>query len=96
MDYRVEQVDAQHEVHLHSVDRRDLDIIKEHCAASRSAGLGNGKDDKLAMTCDGFTIWTWCVNKGVSWKEFWRDQKVQTRFLNDPDNAAFRVWQGRL
>lgn len=79
-----------------TIDKRVLQAQAEHCKALRSAGFGNGKDDKLAMSVDGWVINDWCVKKGVTFAEFMRDQKLQTRFVEDPDNAAFRVWEGRV
>lgn len=92
----VEGIDATKEAHIHAVDKSDLDTIAKHCADLRAIGATGTKDEKHAMTCDGFTIMAWCNAKGIAWKEFWRDRKIQTRFLDDPDNAAFRVWQGRV
>lgn len=89
--------DAKHDVLLHAVDKRDLDTIAKHCADLRATGQVSTPDgDKLCMSADGFTIQAWCDAKGITWKEFFRDQKLQTRFIEDPDNAAFRVWTGRL
>jgi hypothetical protein len=79
-----------------SVDKADLDALAKHCADMRAAGEGNGKDDKLAMRADTFTITAWCERKGVTWKQFFRTPELIDRFIMDPDNAAFRVWQGRL
>jgi len=79
-----------------TADKRDVDAVAEHCKALRSAGAGNGKDDKLAMSAPGWVVNDWCVRKGITFAEFMRDQRMQTRFVEDPDNSAFRVWQGRL
>lgn len=79
-----------------TIDKRTLQAQAEHCKALRSAGVGNGKDEKLAMSVDGWVINDWCVKKGITFAEFMRDRKLQTRFIEDPDNAAFRVWEGRL
>ena len=79
-----------------TADRRDLDTLAKHCADLRAVCGGNGKDDKLAMSCDGWTINNWCVKHGITFAEFMRDRKIQTRFIEDPDNAAFRIWTGRL
>lgn len=79
-----------------TADKREVDMVAEHCKALRSIGAGNGKDDKLAMTAPGWVVNDWCVRKGITFAEFMRDRKLQTRFIEDPDNAAFRVWQGRV
>lgn len=79
-----------------TIDKRDLDTLAKHCADMRAIGAGNGKDEKLAMSVDGWVINDWCVRKGITFAEFMRDRKLQTRFIEDPQNAAFRIWEGRL
>ena len=88
--------DADKMVLATTADKRDLDLLADHCAAMRAIGAGNRKDEKLAMTVDGWVINDWCVRKGITFAEFMRDQKLQTRFAEDPENAAFRIWQGKL
>lgn len=95
----VHEVDDKHERFVHAVDKADLDILAAHCAELRADGAGNGKDEKLAMRADGFTIMAWCDKVGVTWQKFWTGsdhKELQERFIQDPDNAAFRVWGGRL
>jgi hypothetical protein len=48
------------------------------------------------MSADAFTIQQWCDRKGITWAEFFRDKKHAEHFVNDPDNAAFRVHTGRI
>lgn len=92
----IHEVDAKHEQYIHTADKGDLDILAKHCSDLRAIGAGNGKDEKLAMSCDGFTIQAWCDKKGVTWRNFFNNPELQNRFIEDPDNAAFRVWQGKL
>jgi hypothetical protein len=95
----IEELDDDHDVHVHAASYSDLKLLADTCAEMRSAGMGNGKDEKLAMSCDGWTIMEWCNRKGVLWQNFWSGpdhKELQNRFLNDPDNAAFRIWTGRV
>jgi len=81
----------------HAVDKADLDTVAEHCKALRSIGATtNTQGDWHAMTADAFTIQKWCDLKGITWADFFRDPKLAERFVNDPDNAAFRVHTGRI
>lgn len=96
MGYFIEQDGTDKLVMATTADKRDLDALAKHCADLRSVGAGNGKGDKLCMSVDGWVINDWCVKKGITFAEFMRDQSLQTRFVEDPDNAAFRVWEGRL
>lgn len=92
----IEAIDNDTLLMATTADKRDVDAVAEHCAALRSVGAGNGKDDKLAMSAPGWVVNDWCVKKGISFAEFMRDQRLQTRFVEDPDNSAFRIWTGRL
>jgi hypothetical protein len=93
----IQGVDEQHDAYGYTADKADLDLVAAHCGALRAAGATkNTQGDHHIMTCDGFTILAWCTAKGLTWAEFFRDKAVQKRFLEDPDNAAFRVHTGRL
>lgn len=95
----IDEYDNDHDVVIHAAQKSDLDILADHCKALHNAGAGNGKDEKLAMRADGWTIMDWCNRKGVSWQQFWSGsdaKQLQERFIEDPDNAAFRVWKGKL
>lgn len=92
----IEAIDHDKLLLATTADKRDVDMVAEHCKAMRSAKAGNGKDEKLAMSAPGWVVNDWCVKKGITFAEFMRDQRLQTRFVEDPDNSAFRVWEGRL
>lgn len=38
----------------------------------------------------------WCLQKGIKYGEFLNDPNVLRRFLNDPDNKAWRTREGRI
>ncbi|MEF2156395.1 hypothetical protein V3390_09195 [Luteimonas sp. FXH3W] len=90
-----ETVDGK-EVIFHEAKRSDIDLVKNHCADLRSIGAGEGKDDKWCMSAPGWVIIAWCDRHGVSWGDFMRNPELTNRFIEDPDNAAFRIWQGKL
>lgn len=79
-----------------TIDKRVLDAQADACKALRNSGAGNGKDEKLCMSADTWVVNDWCVKRGVTFATFMRDKALQERFIQDPDNAAFRVWEGRL
>jgi len=82
----------------HAVDKADLDTVAEHCKALRSIGATkNTQGDWHVMSVDPFVIQQWCDRKGITWKEFMRTEAGHAdAFINDPDNAAFRVHTGRI
>lgn len=81
----------------HAVDKADLDTLAEHCKALQSVGATkNTQGDWHVMSADAFTIQKWCDMRGITWAQFFQDKSHAERFINDPDNAAFRVHTGRI
>lgn len=91
----IEELDDDHDVYFHAVDKSQIQAVADSCAALRDAGM-TGKEDKLVMSCDGFTIMEWCNRHGITWDQFFRDSEITNRFLDDPANAPFRIWKGRV
>lgn len=88
--------DADKLIFATTADRREVQAVADQCAALRSAGAGKGKDEYLCMSVHPYVLDSWLVRRGITYAEFMRDQKLQTAFVEDPDNSAFRVWEGRL
>lgn len=97
MRFRLEGLDAQHDVAIHEVDKADLDLIAEDCKARSNGGFTRTADgDWHVMRADAFTIQAWCDKTGVTWAQFFRDSKIVSRFLDDPDNGVFRIHKGKI
>ena len=97
MRFRLEELDAHHDVAIHEVSRADLDLIAEDCKARHNAGLTKTADgDWHVMRADPFTVQAWCDRNGITFAQFMRDQSLINRFIDDPDNAAFRIHKGRV
>ncbi len=92
----LENLNTKQDVIYHAVDREELEIVKDHAAALRGIGVTGTKDDKLAATMPGWVILDWCNKHGITWPQFWADKSLAEKMLADPDNAAFRVWEGKL
>ena len=68
--------------------REDCTALVEHAKAMRDEPVG--KDMKLAAYIPEYVM-------DQAFKEGWaNDMKAWKKWLNDPDNAAFRVWPGRM
>ena len=95
---RVDLVDIGdgREAVVHAIDASEVKAIMDNCAAMRSAGAIGASDNRLAMSAPGWVILDWCNKKGLTWAKFMRDQKIQNRFLDDPDNSNFRIWTGKI
>jgi hypothetical protein len=97
MGFDIIHADANTVTTVTTANKADVDALADHCAALRAGGHTKTKDgDWLAMRADTWVVNDWCTRKGVSFREFMRDRDLQNRFINDPDNAAFRVHEGRL
>lgn len=96
MDFKLDQVDADHIAAVHSASHADLRMVADHCANLRAIGDTGSKDMKLAASVPAIFVQKYLNDNGVTFKEFMRDQKHIDRFLSDPALSAFRVWQGRI
>lgn len=92
----MDELDAEHDVHIHAVDKSNLDTIAQWNHESAISGEGKGKDGWHVARCDGFTIMKWCNERGITWARFFQDERIVNEFLNDPDNAMWRVCKGRV
>lgn len=91
----IEDLDDDTVAMVHGVAGEDLDALATYCRASGEAHKTGG-DMKHAMSVDGAVILDWCNKRGVTWQQFMSDSALQVRFLDDPDNAPFRIWKGRI
>lgn len=57
---------------------------------------GPGKEMRHVAEIPGIVVEQYCFQNGVSWAEFWADDKHIKRMCNDPDLAYFRVAPGRV
>lgn len=79
---------------VHGVSGADLDILATYC---REAGETTQKGDfRHAARVDGTVIMAWCNQRGIDWNQFFIDPKHAENFLNDPENAPFRIYKGRV
>jgi hypothetical protein len=74
----------------------ELKALADECSVQRDAGMSGDGDMKVLAHVNGWVIEDWCNRNGVVWAEFMRDPSIQTKFINDPCNKPFRVWQGRV
>lgn len=89
-------VDGEHLAFVEEISAAELQAHKDRAEALRN-GRHIGQDDmRLAATVPGFVIADWCNKRGIGFDEFMRNPKLAESFLNDPDNKAFRVWEGRV
>ena len=90
------QVDSGHEAHVYEAKTDDLRSVADYARGRQDAGIHGDKDFKLAATVPVFIIHEFLNHKGLTWKEFMRDEKLQTWFLDSDYAKPFRVWKGRI
>lgn len=74
----------------------DLSAVAEYASGLAGINAGDSKDMKLAAIVHPFMIYAYNAKRGITWEEFHADPKHMKNLINDPENAAFRVWKGRV
>lgn len=80
---------------VHRTSGAELDAVMQYAREAGDAHKSGG-DLKHAATVPGGVIVDWCAKRGVTFAQLMRDGSLQDAFLNDPANAPFRVWKGRV
>lgn len=96
MKARIEEVDSLHEAHVYEARVDDLREVADYAQKRADMGLQGSKDMWYAATVPAFIIQKFCNEKGIAWKEFMRNQSIQTYFLNSEYAAPFRVHKGTI
>lgn len=89
-------VDEDHLAFVNEITHAELQAYKDRAAALRNGGHKVSKEFKLAASVPAFVVYDWCNKRGITHDEFMRNPKLADAFLNDPDNKAFRIWEGRV
>jgi len=91
----IEDVDDDSIAFVHGVSGQALDTLATYCREAGDAHRSGG-DWKHAASVDTTVIIAWCNKRGVTFNRFMNDEPLQNAFLNDPENAPFRIWRGRV
>lgn len=83
-------------IHFNEVDGDAvLETVEDFTACVESAKILRDHQDNKAAMRHVARVPVTVVERAM--REGWfHDQKAWNRFLNDPDNKDFRVWEGRL
>lgn len=71
-----------------------FDGLLNHNAELRATQQFGSKDMRHVANIPGIVIEDYCFRRGVSWAEFWSDNKHIKAICNDPTFAYFRVAPG--
>lgn len=75
---------------------QDCTPIAEFAKAQHNAGYHGSSEVKHAASIPLVIVEKYCNDHGVSFPEFMGNPVHIKRLVEHPDNAAFRIWPGRL
>lgn len=75
---------------------QDCTPIAEYAMAQSAAGFTGSSEMKHAARIPMVIVEKYCNERGITYSDFMRDPAHIKRITEDPDNAAFRIWKGRL
>lgn len=67
-----------------------------HCAHLRDTGQTGHREMRHLASIPEWVVHRWLHDHGIPFKDFMRDNAIQTRMLNDPQLAGFRIAQGHV
>lgn len=75
---------------------QDCTPIAEFAKAQHNAGYHGSSEVKHAASIPLVIVEKYCNDNGVSFPEFMANPVHIKRVVEHPDNAAFRIWKGRI
>jgi len=75
---------------------QDCTPYAERAKALQNEGFHGSKDMKLAATIPFVMVEKYCNDNNITYRECMTNREHMRRILNDPANAHFRVWPGKL
>lgn len=85
--------DGQYKIHTQT----DVSGSVRLADGMRQLGMGRTKmGDRLLASFEPEVLDAWCNRNGLNFDDAMTNPEVMKRFLNDPDNAAFRIHQGKV
>lgn len=76
----------------------EVKAVAEYAKGLHNAGMDKALDggDKLVASVHPAIVHKWCADNGVTFDRLMCDPAIAKRFLEDPNNAHFRVWRGAI
>lgn len=75
---------------------QDCTPIAERAKALHNEGFHGSSEMKHAASLPMVIIEKYCNEKKITFHEFINNEAHMRNMLNDPDNAMFRIWKGRV
>lgn len=94
MDIQTKIAEAQGEQFIQRT--QDCTPIAERCQAMHREGMHGSSEVKLAASIPNILIEKYCLDNGITFRDWMTDETHMRRMLSDPALAHFRIWPGRL
>lgn len=75
---------------------QDCTPIAEHCKALHNEGIHGSSEMRHAASFPKVIVEKYLNENGVTLEQFMNEPIHIKRMCNDPDNAMFRIWPGRV
>jgi deoxyribodipyrimidine photolyase len=87
---------AEYDGKLIIAQSQDCTPIAEYAKQQQAIGNVGSADMRHAAKIPNVIIEKYCNEHGVTFAEVMRNPVHMKRICNDPANAAFRIWKGKL
>lgn len=81
---------------MHIQRQQDCTPIAEYAKRASIEGLHGSSEMRHVAKIPNVIIEKYCNERGVSFAEVIGDPAHMRRIVNDPDNAMFRIWPGKI
>ena len=75
---------------------QDCTAIAEYAKSRQREGHHGSSEMRFAASLPYVIVEKYCNDNHITFAEFMGNREHIKRICNDPDNAAFRIWPGRL
>ncbi len=75
---------------------QDCTPIAERAKEMHRAGMHGSSEVKLAASIPNIMIEKYCLDHGITYREWCVDEAHIRRMLEDPALAHFRIWPGKI
>jgi len=86
----------QHDGKLTFERFQDCNAIAERAKAMHNEGIHGSSEMRLAASLPFVIVEKYCNDNGITFQEFCNNPAHTKRIVEAPENAAFRIWKGKL
>lgn len=94
MEARIENIDASHDAYIYTAKLDDLKLVSDLCKKLQNENMTGDSDMQLLGIVPNWVVMKYINDHRITYAQFITNPEHQTRLLNHPDNAYFRVKKG--